>query len=242
MRLLVSVRSAAEAKVAVESGADIVDAKEPAAGPLGAVGPGVLAEILRALPGEAPLGIALGDVRTERELGLVLDRLAPMARPGAVFLKLGFAGVADPARVTALLRAAGARAHRIGRSVLLVAAAYADHRQAGSPSPDEVLAAAVAAGAAGVLIDTWGKDGRGLLDHVEAAGLRDWVRSAHRSGLLAAAAGSLGPEAIPALLLAEPDILGVRGAVCRGGRGGTLDPARVRRLRAALDRRTMPAA
>jgi len=83
LRLLVSVRSAAEAKVAVESGADIVDAKEPAAGPLGAVGPGVLAEILRALPGEAPLGIALGDVRTERELGLVLDRLAPMARPGA---------------------------------------------------------------------------------------------------------------------------------------------------------------
>jgi uncharacterized protein (UPF0264 family) len=242
LRLLISVRSGAEAKIAAGNGADIVDAKEPGAGPLGAVGPEALGEILRALPGEVPLGVALGDVRTEGELELVLERLAPMARRGPVFLKLGFAGVPDPARVTALLRAAGARAGRIGPSVSVVAAAYADHHHAGSPSPDEVLAAAAAAAVAGVLVDTWGKDGRSLLDHVEAGRLRDWVRRAHRSGLLAAAAGSLGPDAIPALLVAEPDIVGVRGAACRGGRGGPLDPVRVRRLRAALDRRTVPAA
>jgi (5-formylfuran-3-yl)methyl phosphate synthase len=64
MRLLVSVRSASEARVAAENGADIVDAKEPAAGPLGPVAPDVLAGILLALPGDMPLGIALGDVRT----------------------------------------------------------------------------------------------------------------------------------------------------------------------------------
>ena len=39
MRLLVSVRSAAEARAALSGGADIIDAKEPSLGSLGAVGP-----------------------------------------------------------------------------------------------------------------------------------------------------------------------------------------------------------
>src|SRR3712207_1522808 len=50
VRLLVSVRSAAEAGTALEGGADIVDAKEPARGPLGAVDPVTIAEILAVLP------------------------------------------------------------------------------------------------------------------------------------------------------------------------------------------------
>jgi uncharacterized protein (UPF0264 family) len=240
MRLLVSVRSASEAKAATENGADIVDAKEPAAGPLGPVTPDVLAGILLALPGDMPLGIALGDVRTAAELRVVLDRLALPTRAGAVFLKLGFAGVPESGEVSALLRLAGRRARELGPTVSVVAAAYADHHRARSPAPDDVLAAAITAGAAGALIDTRVKDGRDLLHHLPAHDLRAWVARARGDGLLAAVAGSLGPEAIPAVLAAEPDIIGVRGAACRGGRAGTLDPARVRRLREALDRRPMP--
>jgi uncharacterized protein (UPF0264 family) len=242
MRLLVSVRSASEAKVAVENGADIVDAKEPWAGPLGAVSPPVLATILRALPDEMPLGIALGDVRAGADVVSTLDRLALPARAGAVYLKLGFAGGATSEEIALMLRLAVSRARALGSSVLIVAAAYADYQRARSPSPGDVLAAAISAGAAGALIDTWAKDGLGLLDHLAGDELRGWSLRARSQGLLAAVAGSLGPAAIPAVLAAEPDILGVRGAVCRGGRRGDLDPMRLRRLRELLDGGKVPAA
>jgi len=45
--LLASVRSAAEAALAVTAGADIVDAKEPSAGALGRVDPAILRAIVR---------------------------------------------------------------------------------------------------------------------------------------------------------------------------------------------------
>jgi (5-formylfuran-3-yl)methyl phosphate synthase len=242
MRLLVSVRSAAEAKVATASGVDIVDAKEPDAGPLGTVTPHVLDEIVRALPDDVPLGVALGDVRSGADLALVLDRLALAPRSGSVFLKLGFAGVAEVDRVSDLLRLAARRARALGPSVSIVAAAYADHERARSPSPDEVLAAAISAEAAGVLVDTWGKDGRGLLRYFGAEELHAWVLRARSRGLLTAVAGSLRPETMTPVLAAEPDIVGVRGAACRGGRGGTLDPERVRRLRETLNRWVIPVA
>ncbi|MGH8059229.1 MAG: (5-formylfuran-3-yl)methyl phosphate synthase, partial [Candidatus Entotheonellia bacterium] len=41
-RLLASVRDAAEARAALQGGADVLDAKEPSAGPLGACTPAVL--------------------------------------------------------------------------------------------------------------------------------------------------------------------------------------------------------
>ena len=240
MRLLVSVRSASEGKVAAGNGADIVDAKEPAAGPLGPVAPDVLAGILRALPDDMPLGVALGDVQRDADLVLALDGLALPARTGAVYLKLGFAGVSAANEVAALLRTAVRHSAELGPSVSVVAAAYADHQRARSPSPEDVLAAAIDADVSGALLDTWTKDGRGLLHHLAGDDLRAWVYHARSRGLLAAVAGSLGAESIPAVLAAEPDIIGVRGAACRGGRAGTLDPVRVRRLRDALDRRTVP--
>jgi uncharacterized protein (UPF0264 family) len=240
MQLLVSVRSAAEAKVAGASGADIVDSKEPEAGPLGAVSPTVLAAILRALPDALPLGIALGDLGTIADLATALDRIPLGERAGPVFLKLGFSGVAKRDGVAALLRLAVRRAGEMGPSVMVVAAAYADHQRARSPARGEVLAAARSAGAAGVLLDTWSKDGRSLLHYVGDDELRRWVARVRGAGLLAAVAGSLGADSIPAVLAAEPDIVGVRGAACRGGRTGTLDPARVRHLRGALDQRSVP--
>ena len=47
MRLLVSVRSEEEARAALAGGAEIIDAKEPSRGALGAVEIGVLREIVR---------------------------------------------------------------------------------------------------------------------------------------------------------------------------------------------------
>ena len=52
MRLLVSVADAAEARAALAGGADIIDAKEPRHGALGAVAPDVLRAIRNAVGAE----------------------------------------------------------------------------------------------------------------------------------------------------------------------------------------------
>jgi (5-formylfuran-3-yl)methyl phosphate synthase len=235
MRLLVSVRSAAEAVLAASNGADIVDAKEPDAGPLGPVAGSVLHDIERAIPSQVPLGVALGDASDPDELTEVLDCVAPTAREAETFLKVGFAGVSRAGQVAAVLRRAVDRARELGPSVRVIAASYADCDRARTLPPESILDAAIGVGAAGVLIDTWIKDGRGLLRHLSVAALAAWVIRARHANLLTALAGSLTADDLEILRDVEPDVVGIRGAACRGGRSGTLDPHCLQGLRATLD-------
>jgi uncharacterized protein (UPF0264 family) len=114
-----------------------------------------------------------------------------------------------------------------------VAVAYAD-RTAGL-SPLEIARLAAQAGADGVLLDTLAKDGRDLFDLTAVREVKTWVESARAAGLIAAIAGSLGPESLGSIREVGPSVLGVRGAACTGGRGGVIDVEKVRALRRALD-------
>ena len=60
--LLVSVRSAAEARIALEAGADLIDVKEPRRGALGAADPAVWKDVCRAVAGRVPVSVALGEL------------------------------------------------------------------------------------------------------------------------------------------------------------------------------------
>ena len=64
IELLVSVRSANEAAIAHQGGADIVDVKDPARGPMGRADLHVIQEILtdKRLPAELPRTVALGEL------------------------------------------------------------------------------------------------------------------------------------------------------------------------------------
>jgi uncharacterized protein (UPF0264 family) len=234
MLLLVSVRSAAEARVARDWGADVIDAKEPSAGPLGPVAPDVLGAILRVLAPDVPVGVAMGDLDDPEAVLPAVSRLWPGPRSAPLFVKIGFAGVASPGRVAEVLRRAVEAASALPVHASVIAAAYADHDRAGSAAPDAISDAAVGAGAGGVLIDTWEKNGRTLLDRLTVPELRHWVARMRSAAMLTALAGSLGADAIAAVAEADPDVIGVRGAVCSGGREGTLDPSRLRQLRARL--------
>jgi (5-formylfuran-3-yl)methyl phosphate synthase len=236
MRLLVSVRSAAEAVLAASNGVDIVDAKEPDAGPLGAVSTSVLHDIHLALPSDVPLGVALGDANTPDQIARVLDRIAPPARVSGTFLKVGFAGACRVEQVAAVLRRVVEHARELGPGVAVIAASYSDYEQARTLSPEQVLETAIDAGAMGALIDTWSKDGRGLLRHMSVDALAEWVTGARRAGLLTAVAGSLTADDLEVLREVAPDVIGFRGAACRGGRAGTLDIQCLQHLRATLDR------
>ena len=227
MRLLVSVRSAMEAHAATAGGADVVDAKEPDAGALGAVPLHTLRAICAAVNGARAVTAALGDAEDEA----AIERAAhACAAAGASLVKIGFAGVTGPARVASLLAAARRGAIAGHPATGVIAVGYADSGHAESIPIDALLDAAAAAGAAGVLADTARKDGPGLRHLIASAALASWARCAHDAGLLVAMAGRLAPDDLCWVRDLGADIAGVRGAACDGGRSGTVTARRVRAL------------
>lgn len=223
--LLVSVRSPAEARAAVRGGAAIVDVKEPGAGPLGRAEPEVVAEIASAIGGQAVWTLACGEWRDgvdvigrhlETLRGLLADRVPP-----PLAIKAGLAGMAGRDWWPLLTSFAAA-------PWATVAVAYADWTRAESPEPCEVIAAAAAAGCGAVLVDTFDKSGPGLLSACSPRMIGDWVRRAHAAELPLALAGRITAAELPAVRGFGSDIVGLRTAVCVGGRLGAVDEHLVR--------------
>jgi uncharacterized protein (UPF0264 family) len=230
MQLLVSVATGSEAMAAVAGGADIVDAKDPAAGALGAVELGALSEIRASLDGR-PLTAALGDAI---DPATVEHAARAYAACGASLVKIGFAGVRDSRDVAGLIGAAvrGCRQGSPGCGV--VAVAYADATPGDGLDAMSLVRVAARTGAAGVLVDTANKHGPRLTDLWTASRLCVWVAEARGSGLLTALAGRLRLEDLSVVQDAGADVVGVRGAACEGGRTGTVSAERVRMLRDRL--------
>ena len=222
MRLLVSVRDASEARAALAGGADIIDAKEPLNGPLGAVSPDVLHKIAAAVGNAAPVSAALGDL-WEHDL---VDRAVAAREAGVTFVKVGFAGMRGRQQlhgdVLAIARAA--------RPSALVLVAYADFDEADAPSPAEILALAANLRPAGILLDTYDKGRTGLTSLMHACTLATFVSRAKASGCFVALAGKLTLEDIETVHDIGADVIGLRGAACDGGRNGVVTSSRVRAL------------
>jgi uncharacterized protein (UPF0264 family) len=233
VKLLVSVVDAAEARTAAAAGADIVDVKNPAEGSLGAPSPATIEAVRAAVPARLPVSAAIGDMPNLP--GTAALAALGAARSGAAFVKVGLWGVVNEAEAVALLRAVReAIAGVPGAEV--VAGAYADARRvAPAPLAPELLPrVAAAAGVKVCLLDTAIKDGRGLLDWLSPDELTSFVDDARAGGLEVALAGALRAEDLPVVRAAGADIAGVRSAACADGRrGGPLEAARVRALRAA---------
>ena len=243
LRLLVSVSTAEEARDAIEGGADIIDAKDPRAGALGPVSLETLAAIRLAAGPTRLLTAALGDVQQALGPGAwglgtartEIESLAcAYASAGAGLVKLGCAVGTVAARdgLAAAVRGAG----RAGAGV--VAVTYADATGPAAVTLDAVIDLAVAVGARGVLVDTANKTGPGLTSLVRIEQLAAWTARARRSGLLAAVAGSLSVDQLPAVAACGAHVVGVRGAACEGGRLGRITTQRVTTLVARL--RTEP--
>jgi uncharacterized protein (UPF0264 family) len=233
MRLLVSVRDAVEAAAARAGGADIIDAKDPASGALGAVDLATFRCIVAAVADARPVTAALGDAVDE----VAIQRAAEeYARAGARFVKIGFAGIASHTRVVSLLAAArdGADA-----DAGVIATAYADADHVASVNPFAMIDAAASAGATGILLDTADKHGPGLAGLMPPDRLYSWVSAARDARLLVALAGKLTADDFGLMNEAGADIVGVRGAACDSrGRTGQILAARVRALRSAVGRRS----
>jgi (5-formylfuran-3-yl)methyl phosphate synthase len=231
MRLLVSVANVDEAAAALAGGADVVDAKDPQNGALGAVPVRVLREIRTAVGEARPVTAAIGDAADE----IATEALAhEFAAAGATLLKVGFGTIDSVSRVSALLDAAirGAAAATDGLCGI-VAVAYADPACDCGIGVPRLLNTAARAGARGVLIDTMDKSKAGLCQLATPVTLARWVNEAHGLGLTVALAGKLTADDLAIVRDAGADIAGVRGAACDDGRTGRVSAEKVRLLQLA---------
>ena len=231
MQLLVSVTGADEAMDALRGGAEIIDAKDPSAGALGAVDPETFSAIRAAVGLDVVLSAALGDARSASDVECAAEE---MAARGATFVKIGFAHVADVARVAELIERAVRGCERGSRTSGVVAVAYADAARVGAVDARPLVSIAEDYGARGVLVDTADKAGPGLTALWSTVQLADWVAEVRALGLVGAVAGKLTADDVSAVRFSGADIVGVRGAACVGGRMGRVSEERVRDLRHRL--------
>jgi (5-formylfuran-3-yl)methyl phosphate synthase len=223
VRMLASVRTAEEAVFALQAGADLIDAKEPLDGVLGAVAPETLRAIVAAVGGRRPVSATVGDLPLDPERLRSAARLN--AECGADFVKIGI--FEQPFELSRLRPVPPAVT-----GVPLIAVLFADR----SP-PLQVAADLAAAGWHGVMLDTANKGAGSLRDWTDHDWLADFVRQARGAGLLVGLAGSLHAQDVQPLATLGPDYLGFRGALCaQTDREECLDPDRVRAIRTLLDR------
>lgn len=226
--LLVSVRSVAEAEEALAGGAAIIDVKEPARGPLGEADVGVAAAIGGVAAHHVPWTVACGELVAgpTRAAALAVRCAADSSVAGRppTGAKAGPAGLTAAAwrRHFALFAAS------LPPATPPIAVAYADWSAAGAPCPEAIMAgAAEVAACSALLIDTFDKQGPSLLELVSPVTIRAWLARARACGWTTALAGRLSLDALPRVASLGADVLAVRGAVCDGGRMGSVSRARV---------------
>jgi uncharacterized protein (UPF0264 family) len=98
-----------------------------------------------------------------------------------------------------------------------------------------VIIEAARAGCYGVLIDTFLKDGYGLLNWMSSADLSAARDQCDRNQLILALAGQVKLQHLNTLVALRPDIVAVRGSVCESGdRRAEVSATLVRQFRETL--------
>lgn len=259
-QLLISARSAVECLEAVHGGAEILDLKEPASGALGRVTAEQLAACLAVLEPHSDgisVSLAMGEL-LEWGPGLSPDQSAFVEiirahKHRIRFLKFGLSGCDESAfraewtvRLSALRRLVSASSltdgtqsgavnqTRIHSEPHFIPACYADWKQAASPPPIAVVSALPNLCSPGMLIDTFVKNGTGVFGYLSSGELEVISQSCRAASMFLALAGQIGVSDLSRVAGVCPDIVGVRGVVCREGRESALDGKLVATFRSRL--------
>jgi uncharacterized protein (UPF0264 family) len=231
LRLLVSVRDAEEAGVALSAGVDVIDVKEPARGALGRADDDTLGQIAEAVRGRTLLSFAAGEAIDSADDAALGGDFVRGDHAGYSLFKYGPAGLGRRDDWREILI-------RVWRSTKgaasPIAVAYVDYAAADAPAPEEIVQLAIDRGCAGILFDTYGKAPRLGLTALFETRLRSCIARAREAGLLVALAGSLGADDVADVRRFGADLFAVRGAACTGGRAGRIDGARIAALKEAI--------
>ena len=219
-RLLVSVRNSTEARAAVKGGAEIVDIKEPDRGSLGKADDAVIREIadtVRSLDESLPISAALGELREwESRLPVLPDEIQ--------YAKLGLSGSAHSTNWPEdWLRYRKGVSEQSRNGLSWVAVIYADWKTAHAPSPADILEVVGDSNFDAVLVDSFKKDGRSLIEIFSTKELESLADRVHEMRLPLAVAGSLRLSDLPELMRYAPEIIAIRTAACKvGNRNGPI--------------------
>lgn len=219
-RLLVSVRDREEYRMCSEQHVDLIDFKEPLAGPLEPTDP----ELWR-WAGEnahSQLSLALGELK---QLKLSANRAGDLARsipnsPAIRYAKFGWSHL-DLNEGTNLWQAWQQVCPAALETVLV---AYADYQHCEAPSPEALCDWGSESGISTLLVDTFDKSRGSVWNHLSIERLtRLAQRQQDRQGQFVLA-GSLRLSDQANIERVGPDIVAIRGGACRTDRTSSLDP------------------
>lgn len=231
--LLVSVRNLDEAEMVAKANVDVIDFKEPSSGALAPVAPEIW-DLAASRFANLSLSAALGESDTAVDLACQVPAAFRFAKvgPSRTFTSEHLGKIWNqlplPPRVE------------------LVPVAYADNGAAECPDAMEILQLTKRQGRSRMLVDTFVKDGRGLLNHLSTTEIANLLREARSAGIWIALAGSLTLGEVKSLRDQKliPNCWGVRGDVCIRPaetrstirRTGAIDRTRVAMWRNAIAR------
>lgn len=240
MKLLVSPNTIEGAKQAILGGADIIDCKNPAEGSLGANFPWVISEMRTLVDetsdnGNLEFSATMGDMpHLPGTASLAATGLASL---GVDYIKIGVYGPKNTSEASALLENVVKSVRRVKEGVHVVAAAYGDQARLGTSIPPiKMVKVAAESGCDYVMVDTYIKDDKRLVDFMSTEQILDFCNLAHDSGIKVALAGKLRDEDIPFIKSTGCDVIGVRSMVCTNSdrTNGTIDSARVNKLKGSI--------
>ena len=222
MRLLISVRSSAEALLAAHGGADFIDLKEPGQGALGGLPVTTIRAIVAALRSAGvtlPVSATIGDLPMNA-LAQITERVQAVGDCGVDYVKVGIERDAAAPAVLDVLAGCG----RAIVPVFIADRGLDTH----------LLAHAIDLGFPALMLDTADKLRGSLFDALTWPEIERFVRVVRTSGALVGLAGALRLRHASALARLDPDFAGFRSAVCATDRSAALDAECLRTLVAAM--------
>ena len=215
MLLMVSVQNVEEALEAERGGADVVDVKNLQEALVGSGHPTVVHQVKSQIQPENHVSVTLGVVPSQP--GTVAMAAYAAAVLNATSVKVGFCNTDYDTAVDVLRQA---RSAMEGYQTKLVGSVFADNPLYDGLDPYLMVKLAKEGQCDGFLIDTLTKDGRNLFDFIPEADLKAMVLEGKEAGLSTALSGHLRIDDLDELARVNPDIVGVRGAVCGDGDRG----------------------
>lgn len=234
MMLMVSVQELSEALEAVKGRADIVDVKNLKETIIGSNFPPVIKEVRNAFPKNIHVSVTLGAV--PNQAGTVSLAVYGAAALGATSVKVGFVESDYDSALRVLKESKRALE---GFDTKLIAATFADNHLYNGIDPELVLPLAKESHSDGILIDTLTKDGRNLFDFIGEERLKSIVTEGKEHKMSTALSGALRMTDMDVLTRINPDIVGVRGAVCTNNDrfSGRVSASAVEKVKHALEQR-----
>jgi uncharacterized protein (UPF0264 family) len=199
VKMLASVSNLDEAAMALSTGVDIIDLKDPNQGALGALAMDEIAKIVKLVNGRSPVSATIGDLSIIED---VTKTIQSTIKTGVDIIKIGFFDKMD---YQALVQAVSL----YSKEQKIIAVLFADGLHDFS-----VLPLLRNAGFYGVMLDTANKNGQHLLSHLNLHALKIFILQAKQLKLEVGLAGALRESQVAELSALQPNYLGFRSALC----------------------------